>query len=62
MSSLAFLGGNVGALARLARQDRSALQAELKSIGISKVGVRVRGFAGYVDAVAKFERLFVQGA
>ena len=42
LSELVLLGGNIGALARLARQDRSALQAELKSIGVLKVGARLQ--------------------
>ena len=42
LAELAALGGNVATLARLARQDRAALNAELKALGVSKVGARLQ--------------------
>lgn len=41
LSELASLGGDVSALARLARQDRNALGTALKALGLAKVGHRL---------------------
>ena len=42
ISELAFIGADVEALARLARQDRAALQESLKALGYSRVGARLQ--------------------